>query len=272
MMIECKLERKKMGFLLVCIVVALAHAFQPTITQHNRIHVATRLFATESDVRFLSPLLEYGYRPTVDEYENQTLAEKPLLLYLPGFDGTFLCPFLQFPELGTVFDVRCMSVGMSDRSTFDDLKETVINYLEAESSIDANASSQERGLFGALFSNMTNSQLRKRPVYLAGESFGGMLAAEVALSLCQNSTVSLKGLCMINAATCYDRSKLAAEGPVVADLASWLYPVGLLKLTELLTDQYSIEQLWLILQAKALPSIIDTPAREAYMGRGELVL
>lgn len=42
------------------------------------------------NVRFVSPLLEYGYPPAVVEYENKTLAQKPLLLYLPGFDGTFL--------------------------------------------------------------------------------------------------------------------------------------------------------------------------------------
>jgi hypothetical protein len=61
------------------------------------------------DVRFISPLLEYGYLPAVEEHENNTLSQKPLLLYLPGFDGTFLSPFLQFPELHTIFDVRCMT-------------------------------------------------------------------------------------------------------------------------------------------------------------------
>jgi hypothetical protein len=61
------------------------------------------------DVRFISPLLEYGYLPAVEEHENNTLSQKPLLLHLPGIDGTFLSPFLQFPELHTVFDVRCMA-------------------------------------------------------------------------------------------------------------------------------------------------------------------
>jgi hypothetical protein len=61
------------------------------------------------DVRFISPLLEYGYLPAVEEHENKTLSQKPLLLFLPGFDGTFLSPFLQFPELHTIFDVRCMT-------------------------------------------------------------------------------------------------------------------------------------------------------------------
>ena len=149
-----------------------------------------------------------------------------------------------------------------------------------------------------------------RPVYLAGESFGGILAAEVALSILSSpvsssspsaampptsspqpwlassmipstsftdgslissssspSSINLKGLALINAATCYDRSKLAAEGPIVADLHPWLYNLGLLRLLPLFTDDYSLQQLRLILQSKALPSVIDTAAREAYMGR-----
>jgi hypothetical protein len=38
-------------------------------------------------------------------------------------------------------------------------------------------------------------------------------------------------------------------------------------LLPLFTDEYSFKQLLLLLQAKGLPSVIDTPAREAYMGR-----
>jgi len=40
-----------------------------------------------------------------------------------------LAPFLQFPELGTKFDVRGMEVPMEDRSTFVDLRETVEEYV-----------------------------------------------------------------------------------------------------------------------------------------------
>jgi hypothetical protein len=68
------------------------------------------------DVSFISPLLEYGYLPAVEEHENKTLGQKPLLLYLPGFDGTFMSPFLQFPELHTIFDVRCMTGKYSGKS------------------------------------------------------------------------------------------------------------------------------------------------------------
>lgn len=247
------------------------------------------------DVAFLSPLLKYGYLPAVEEYNNGTLTEKPLLLYLPGFDGTYLSPFLQFPELGTVFDVRCMTVSMNDRSSFLDLRSSVLEYLlselalnqlihqPSETTSDVDSVSTSKGTFlSHIFTKSSRldgaasdaaAQISKRPVYLAGESFGGVLAADVALSLLEDYRyVNLKGLALVNAATCYDRSRLAATGPSVADYHPALYPIGLLQLLPLFTDEHSWKQLLLILQAKALPSVIDNDAREAYLGRFALSL
>jgi len=72
---------------------------------------------------------------------------------------------------------------------------------------------------------------------------------------------------LVNAATCFDRSKLALEGPGIAKVPMLLYPLALTRLLPLFTDEYSLPQLLLILQSKALPSVIDSEAREAYMGR-----
>jgi pimeloyl-ACP methyl ester carboxylesterase len=230
--------------------------------------------------------LEYGYLPAIEEYENQTLRNKPLLLYLPGFDGTFLSPFLQFPELHTIFDVRCMTVAVDDRSTLGELQADVLQYLENECTNErALSSSTTRESIILQNSTMTaipnitasntsesngQNQQRRRPVFLAGESFGGILASMVSIKLQEeaSSTYCLKGLVLINAATCYDRSKLAIEGPKVAQLHDLAYPFGLIsRLLPLFIDKYSMAQLLLILQAKALPSVIDNSCREAYMGR-----
>jgi pimeloyl-ACP methyl ester carboxylesterase len=275
---------------------------------------------TRNSVRFISPLLEYGYRTTVDEHESGTLKAKPLLLYLPGFDGTYLSPFLQFPELGTVFDVRCMTVSVEDRSTFDELKDLVLEYLRNEIAADAGidtddvaetqkekngqhqpvlasspstaeSTGSKQGnllsnfVFGRSMANGGDLQptRRKRPVYLAGESFGGILASEVALALLEEAKkqpaasmhdgVDLKGLALINAATCYDRSRLAALGPAVAEYHNLVFPLGLVgQLLPLFADEHSVSQLLLILRAKALPSVIDTAEREAYLGRVALSL
>ena len=65
------------------------------------------------DVTFAAPLLDYGYAPTVQEFQTKTISNKPILLYLPGFDGTYICPFIQFPELGIL---RHMTLASNDTS------------------------------------------------------------------------------------------------------------------------------------------------------------
>ena len=268
-------------------------------------------------IEFVSPLLDYGYPPAARDLEARQAGgtnerhEKPILLYLPGFDGTYVCPFLQFPELGTEFEVWCMTIGMEDRSTYDELKSVVLDVLRtdlaaghrADEAVPAGASSESRsegeseteeavpgerapaaggsGRFSGLFGGngrKAGAKTTGRPVYLAGESFGGILASDVARTLLEEqnapggaggaSTVDLKGLVLINPATCYDRSQLATAGPSVASAPSPFYLLGLFsKLVPLFTDEFSVEQLLLILSAKGLPSVIDTPRREAYMGR-----
>lgn len=258
-------------------------------------------------VKFSSPLLDAGYPPATLENPK----EKPLLVYLPGFDGTLTAPFLQFPELGTVFDVRGMSVKITDRSTLDDLIERVVAYVDEESlelKVDderqmiasrsavlkgrqlatkldqrgrsSSSSSQisRRGRIqndgGVLREAVEWASSKKRalaksrrPIYLIGESFGGILACAVTLEL-QRRDIFIQGLTLVNPATCYLSSPLSIKGPAVCQLPPWQYPLALLKeLVPLFIDQYMWPQLWLIVTSQALPSVIDTPQREAYMGR-----
>eukprot|EP00535_Pseudo-nitzschia_heimii_P011930 CAMPEP_0197195940 /NCGR_PEP_ID=MMETSP1423-20130617/32087_1 /TAXON_ID=476441 /ORGANISM="Pseudo-nitzschia heimii, Strain UNC1101" /LENGTH=486 /DNA_ID=CAMNT_0042649703 /DNA_START=474 /DNA_END=1934 /DNA_ORIENTATION=+ len=264
-------------------------------------------------INFVSPLLDYGYPPAVKDLQLEQRNElgdnkKPILLYLPGFDGTYICPFIQFPELGTEFEVWCMTVGMDDRSTYKELKTVLLDFLKSDLSIDdeqryvsasrsnntsnvvENQSDRETArkkndsLFAGLFSVNTKKTENKklgRPIYIAGESFGGILASDVALTILKeskskdavNSNIDLQGIVLINPATCYDRSQLATAGPLVAKTPFPFYVLGLFsKLVPLFTDEFSLEQLFLILRAKALPSNIDNACREAYMGRVALSL
>jgi len=202
--------------------------------------------SSNSKFGFSHPLLTEGYPPAVIEYELNQHLDKPMLLYLPGFDGTLVAPFLQFPELGTEFDVRGLSIDMSDRSTFCELRDGVINYIL--SSLD---------------------QSKSRPIFVLGESFGGILASEVCLTLQErHPNVNIGGLVLINPATCYTRSRLYVEAPPVSQITmSFAYITGLAKLLPLFADSYQMPQLLMMLSSEALPSIIDTPAREAYMGR-----
>ena len=223
-------------------------------------------------VRFTSPLLQYGYPPAVLECESGVLDKKPLLLYLPGFDGTFLSPFLQFPELHTIFDVRCMEVAIEDRSTVDELKACVMEFIRRETSAATTAPEEP----DVNRDDTTRAPKRKkerrtttknRPFYIAGESFGGILACDVALEIRQDPSLAFQGLGLINPATCYYRSRLAIEGPVVASSHPLLYYFNLVRLLPLFTDDHSFDQLLMILRGEALPSVIDDAMREAYLGR-----
>jgi len=212
-------------------------------------------------ITFVSPLLEDGYPPAVNECRQRMMGNdnaipsKPLLLYLPGFDGTILAPFIQFPSLGESFDVRGMRVGMDNRSTFDELKSVVLNYV---------LSAQCKEFEG---------------IYLMGESFGGILAIQVARdiqSLPQFANVQLKGLILVNPATSYLRSALYKLGPPIANNDSALPPIGfiqyisslMIQLVPLFLDEgQALQQLLLMLSSKALPVVLNTAEREAYLGR-----
>lgn len=177
-------------------------------------------------MRFRAPLVDDGY---ASEARGDAL-----LVYLPGFDGSNLAPFLQWPALGDAgFDVRCGSVDPSDRSEFDELVPTVTDYLRAEA--------------------------KSRPIFLVGESFGGILATAAA-----TRGARVDGLVLVNPATCYPRSALAARGPGVAALPSWLYPFGLLSLLPLFVDKHSARSLLEIVLSRRLPAVIDEPRKEAY--------
>ena len=245
----------------------------------------------EPTINFVSPLLDYGYPPAVQDLEQHS-SEKPILLYLPGFDGTYICPFIQFPELNTEFEVWCMTVPMKDRSSFEDLKACVLNFIETDLSSTSTQQQREEGngnksqtqqssssssssWLDNIFQPSPQTKQRKssaisngRPVYLAGESFGGILASDVTLTILQgNNGINLKGLALINPATSYEQSELARKGPDVSKLSLPMYLPGLLGLLPLFADEYSFEQLLLILSSKGLPSVIDNARREAYMGR-----
>ena len=228
-----------------------------TVTRTS-LHMQTDALQS-NHISFVSPLLEDGYPPAVTEYQQQIRDKqskrKPLLLYLPGFDGTLLAPFIQFPSLGEVFDVRGMRVGMDNRSTFDELSSIVLDYI-----ISLQAQEYE-------------------DIYLMGESFGGILAIEVARDIQSNpkyANVQLKGLILINPATSYLRSALYKLGPPVANYSSLLPPITFIRYLSSLIGQLvplfldegnAFQQLLLMLSSKALPIVLNTPQREAYLGR-----
>jgi pimeloyl-ACP methyl ester carboxylesterase len=195
--------------------------------------------AATSHARFVSPLFEDGY---LAERSRPAL---PLLLYAPGFDGTLVSPFLQLPTLSESFDIEGICIEMDDRSTFNALTALVAERVLAEP--------------------------WDRPCVLMGESFGGLLSMAVALEL-QRKGRPLAGLVLVNPASSYLESALAERAPGVAALPRWAYALGVLTLLPLFADGYQLPQLLKLVSGQKLPAVIDTPAKEAYMGRVALTL
>jgi pimeloyl-ACP methyl ester carboxylesterase len=82
----------------------------------------------------------------------------PLLIYLPGMDGTGELFSHQIGTLGKVVEVHCLTIPGDDLNNWDQLSEQVVALVEAE--VKENP---------------------QRQVYLLGESFGGCLAIKAIL-------------------------------------------------------------------------------------------
>ncbi|KAJ8612936.1 hypothetical protein CTAYLR_006191 [Chrysophaeum taylorii] len=164
-------------------------------------------------LRIASPLVEDGVI-AADE-----AAEKPLLVVIPGIDGTRMSAYLQLPKLGEMFDVRVVEASSDDRSGLDEVVETAQRLARS-----------------------------RQQYYVLGESFGALVALKIHESL------PARGIILVNPATSYRRSRLAQSRRLLS-----LFFAG---------DAFFFPlQLLLIFGGRYLPRAIDTPEREAYMGR-----
>ncbi|KAL9292853.1 putative diacylglycerol acyltransferase, serine aminopeptidase, S33, alpha/Beta hydrolase [Arabidopsis thaliana] len=99
----------------------------------------------------------------------------PLLLFLPGIDGTGLGLIRHHKKLGDMdFDIWCLHIPVSDRTPFKDLVKLIERTVKSE-----------------------NYRFPNRPIYLVGESIGACLALDVAA---RNPNVDL-ALILVNPAT-----------------------------------------------------------------------
>ena len=144
--------------------------------------------------RFYSPI------PPRDIVEGRSkdASELPLLFFLPGIDGVGLAAARQWPKLASLFDLRVMAVPADDRTSLDGLIEIVAAAIEAEG---------------------TENIPQSRPIYLAGESFGGSLTLLVAA----RARGLVDRLIVINPATSYSRSAWSAIAPLIARAPASVY-------------------------------------------------
>ncbi|KAG2499012.1 hypothetical protein HYH03_003198 [Edaphochlamys debaryana] len=157
------------------------------------------------------PLL---YAPVFERPAGSAPADTlPLLVYLPGIDGTGLAAYRQFPRLSSKFDLRNVFLPPSDRTPFAGLVDSLARQIEAEASLAAPS----------------------RPVYLMGESFGGLLALALAQRLsCVDRVV------LVNPATSFDRSPWPALGPLLPQLPPDLYRLLPVALSPVLANPLSM--------------------------------
>ncbi|MBD2563579.1 alpha/beta fold hydrolase [Nostoc sp. UIC 10607] len=136
--------------------------------------------------------------------------EYPLLVYLPGMDGTGQLLRSQTAGLETGFDVRCLAIPRQDLNTWDVLAKSVLDLIHAE----LEKSSQ-------------------RAVYLCGESFGGCLAMKVAIQ----APHLFKRIILINPASAFRlRPWLNWASQLTYLVPSELYDVGALGLLPFLAS------------------------------------
>ncbi|GMY21173.1 phytyl ester synthase 1, chloroplastic-like isoform X1 [Fagus crenata] len=124
------------------------------------------------------------------------LKDSPILLFLPGMDGTGLGLVLHHKALGKAFEVRCLHIPVHDRTPFEGLVTLVEETVRFEY-----ASSP------------------RKPIYLVGDSFGGCLALAVAS---RNPAIDLV-LILSNPATSFGRSQLQPLFPILEAMPDGLH-------------------------------------------------
>lgn len=120
----------------------------------------------------------------------------PLLIYLPGGDGTGRLFYRQLEGLEKVFDIRCLEIPPDDLTGWDQLVEQVIELVKTE--------------------------LSERPrsaVYLCGESFGGCLALKIMLTL----PALFDHLILVNPASAFNRHWLYWASCLVCPVPEPIY-------------------------------------------------
>ncbi|KFK33603.1 hypothetical protein AALP_AA5G035400 [Arabis alpina] len=98
----------------------------------------------------------------------------PLLLYIPGIDGTGLGLIRHHKKLGEIFDIWCLHIPVRDRTPARDLVKLIERTVKSE-----------------------NYRFPNRPIYLVGEYIGACLALDVAA---RNPNIDL-ALILANPAT-----------------------------------------------------------------------
>lgn len=122
--------------------------------------------------------------------------DAPLLIYLPGGDGTGRLFYRQLEGLEKAFDIRCLEIPPNDLTGWDQLVEQVVELVRTEL-----------------------GEQPRSAVYLCGESFGGCLALKIMLT----SPALFDHLILVNPASAFNRHWLYWASCLVRPVPEPLY-------------------------------------------------
>ena len=164
------------------------------------------------------------------QYQDSDHLDLPLLVYLPGMDGTGKLFGDQARNLAPYFKLRCLKIPSNDLRDWQDLTKATVNCLLRE---------------------LNNLQQEK--IYLCGESFGGCLAMSVALTI---PNVVHK-LVVINSASSFNQQPILGLGiNLIPLLPGWLHrnsALGMLPFLAELNRINSVNRRALLAAMKSLP-------------------
>ena len=187
---------------------------------------APRLCAAATAPRWFCPLAEFSLdepRPPAD-----TL---PLLLVLPGLDGSGITAFTQYPELSLEYELKVLTIASDDRSSFSSLVELVASEIAIAGD---------------------------RPCFVMGESLG----CSVALAAARKAAPS--GLVLVSPATGWDRTALGSRLAQLLSLPDWLLGliIGISTYQILDTAQFTTSARRIVTGER--PPLLDSDVRLAY--------
>ena len=127
-------------------------------------------------------------------------------------DGTGFAASSQFDSLSQYYNLVALNIPVGDRSSFAELVQRVVDFLEAERDARAAAAAADGD-------DTKKGGKKDAEVYLMGESMGGLLSLGVA----QARPDLVDRLILVNPASSYDASPWPAVGPLLPLLPTELY-------------------------------------------------
>lgn len=195
----------------------------------------------KSHYEWFNPMIKFG--PVAGSRGE----DAPLLLFVPGTDGSGLTPAMQFPELASAFEIKCLSFKGKDRSTFAEIKASVK-------------------------ARVREAKARGREVYLMGESFGGIVVLSLGMDNSEPDAMPDR-IVLVNAASCFDRTPLGRLSEWIIRLPEPFFSLAWLPAVFMLFDNGMFgniaEGVSKTLAGKDIevPRILDAEDRQAFVKR-----